>query len=92
MTSSYIGWASSIILLLTLIRQVYSQWKSTETKGVSQWLFVGQLVASCGFAVYSFMLHNWIFLSTNIALVITAVLGEIIYLRNRRRNRQEQRY
>jgi len=87
MISSYIGWTSSAILLLTLIRQVYTQWKSDRIEGVSQWLFIGQLAASCGFSAYSFILHNWVFLSTNIALVITAVLGEIIYLRNRRRGK-----
>jgi len=85
MFTEYIGWTSSAILLLTLGRQVYTQWKSDQVEGVSRWLFIGQLMASGGFAVYSFMLHNWVFFSTNIALVITAVLGEAIYLRNRRR-------
>ena len=46
MTLEIIGWASSIILLLTLIKQVYKQWKDGETEGVSKWLFIGQLFAS----------------------------------------------
>ncbi len=85
MVTTWIGWTSSVILLLTLSRQVYTQWKSEQVEGVSRWLFIGQLTASCGFAAYSLMLHNWVFFSTNVALVLTAVMGEFIYLRNRRR-------
>lgn len=83
-----IGWAASIILLATLIRQVYSQWKSGQTQGVSRWLFIGQVTASVGFTVYSWLLDNWVFLFTNIAILLTAVAGEWIYLRNRRRARR----
>ena len=80
-----IGWSSSLILLITLGRQVYTQWRSGATSGLSRWLFAGQLMASIGFAVYSWMLGNWIFLVTNIAILATALIGETIYLRNRRR-------
>jgi MtN3 and saliva related transmembrane protein len=86
MNKDWIGWASSGILLLTIGRQVYSQWKSQQTEGVSRWLFIGQLTASCGFSVYSLILKNWVFLATNVALLLTAVLGEIIYVRNRQRH------
>jgi MtN3 and saliva related transmembrane protein len=79
-----VGWLASAILLLTLLRQVRAQWKSGQAQGVSRWLFVGQLTASAGFAVYSWMLDNRVFLITNIALVLTAIAGELIYLRNRR--------
>ena len=79
-----LGWVSSFILLLTLIRQVYVQWKSESVAGVSKWLFVGQLAASTGYTVYSFLLHNWVYVCSNIAILLTAVLGEGLYLRNRR--------
>ncbi len=79
-----LGWISSFILLLTLIRQVYVQWKSESVAGVSKWLFVGQLAASTGYTIYSFLLHNWVYVSSNIAILLTAVLGEWLYLRNRR--------
>ena len=84
MATELIGWISSAILLLTLVRQVYTQWRSRATSGVSRWLFTGQLAASGGFAVYSWLVENWVFFVTNIALVVTALLGELIYLRNRR--------
>jgi MtN3 and saliva related transmembrane protein len=87
MTTELIGWISSLILLLTLGRQVYTQWRSEATSGVSKWLFVGQLTASAGFAIYSLLLKNWVFFVTNIALLITACVGEAIYLRNRRRRK-----
>jgi MtN3 and saliva related transmembrane protein len=79
-----IGWASSAILLATLMRQVYTQWKTQATAGVSKWLFIGQLAASSGYLIYSFLLRNWVFLSSNIAILCTAILGEALYLRNRR--------
>jgi MtN3 and saliva related transmembrane protein len=80
-----IGWGSSLILLMTIGRQVFTQWKTGATAGVSKWLFIGQLAASAGYTVYSYLLHNWVFLVSNIALLITAVVGEVIYAHNRRR-------
>lgn len=88
MGADLIGWTASIILLATLGRQVYSQWQSGQTEGVSRWLFIGQVTASVGFSLYSWLLHNWVFLFTNIAILCTAVAGEWIYLRNRRRARR----
>jgi MtN3 and saliva related transmembrane protein len=79
-----IGWASSAILLATIGRQVYTQWKTKSTSGVSHWLFVGQLTASTGFTVYSFMLHNWVYVFSNVALLLTAVAGQILYNHNKR--------
>lgn len=81
-----IGWASSAVLLLTIARQVYSQWRSRSTAGVSKWLFVGQLTASTGYTVYSVLLHNWVYTASNAMLLVTAVIGEIIYVHNRRRS------
>lgn len=83
MIAELIGWVSSLVLLLTLTRQVYTQWQSEATSGVSRWLFVGQLTASLGFATYSWLLENWVFLFTNVALLLTAIAGEVIFLRNR---------
>jgi MtN3 and saliva related transmembrane protein len=79
-----IGWLSTTVLLATICRQVYSQWKSKATAGVSRWLFVGQIVASVGFICYSYQLHNWIFLISNSAMFITAIVGECLYVSNRR--------
>jgi len=84
MGTELIGWASSLILLLTLGRQVYTQWQSGATSGVSRWLFIGQLAASTGFAVYSWLLENWVFLVTNLALLATAIVGEFIFLHNKK--------
>lgn len=79
-----IGWIASAILIATLARQVYSQWRSRSTEGVSHWLFIGQLCASIGFTVYSWMLGNGVFVFTNSVLLLTAVIGQLIYRRNRR--------
>jgi MtN3 and saliva related transmembrane protein len=82
--AEWIGWASSIILLATLVRQVYTQWKTRQTSGVSRWLFIGQVTASVGFTIYSLLLDNWVYASSNIAILITAVAGQMILVRNKR--------
>ena len=68
-----IGWASSFVLLITIMSQTYTQWKTKAVAGVSRWLFVGQLTASTGYTVYSYLLHNWVFLTSNIVLLLTAI-------------------
>ena len=79
-----IGWAAAAILLLTLSRQVYTQWRDRTSKGISRWLFIGQCAASAGFILYSWLLKNWVFVVTNALILLTAVIGEVIFLRNRR--------
>lgn len=81
-----IGWIAAAILLATLGRQVYTQWRDRTTRGVSHWLFVGQLAASAGFVVYSVLLGNWVFAVTNVLLLATAAVGQCIFLRNRARD------
>lgn len=83
--TNVIGWGASAILLLTLARQVFSQWRSRCNEGVSHWLFSGQLVSSAGFFTYSFLVKNYIFLLSNVMLILTAVAGQLIYFRNAKR-------
>lgn len=82
--ADFIGWGASAILIATLARQVWTQWRSRTVEGVSHWLFIGQLCASIGFAVYSWMLGNAVFVFTNSVLLLTAIAGQLIYRRNRR--------
>lgn len=74
-----VGWASSFILLLTLVKQVYKQWSDKTAEGISKWLFIGQLAASIGFTYYSFQTGNWVFTFTNGALTINNVIGIALY-------------
>lgn len=76
-----IGWVSSCVLLLTLIRQVKKQWEDKTSEGLSKWLFIGQLVASVGFTVYSYLVSNWIFTVTNGLLTINNIIGIYLYFR-----------
>lgn len=75
-----IGWASSLILIITLVKQVYKQWKEGKSAGVSKWLYAGQMAASIGFAVYSFLVWNPVFIFTNSLLVINAIVGLMVNL------------
>ncbi|WP_437764137.1 hypothetical protein WME77_40125 [Sorangium sp. So ce764] len=81
-----IGWVSSGVLVLTIGNQVYKQWRSKTSQGISRWLFVGQLAASFGFVIYSWMLQSWVFVATNSLMVANALAGAtIVYLQRRRR-------
>lgn len=71
-----IGWAAAVILLATLSRQVYTQWRERSSRGVSSWLFIGQLVSSTGFIIYSLLLHSWVFVATNVLILIVAAVGQ----------------
>ncbi len=84
-----IGWISSLILLLTIGKQVYKQWQEGSSEGVSKWLFVGQLAASLGFTIYSWLVHNWVFVATNALMLVNAMAGLSLVLYHRRRERRE---
>ena len=74
-----LGWTSSVILLLTLVKQVHKQWRDGTSEGVSRWLFTGQLAASLGFLVYSYLVGNWVFVVTNGLLTVNNIAGIAIY-------------
>jgi MtN3 and saliva related transmembrane protein len=83
-----VGWASSCILVLTIAKQVYKQWKEGSSEGVSRWLFVGQMAASLGFTIYSWLVGNWVFVVTNAVMLLNGLAGLLIVLHHRRRERQ----
>lgn len=91
MGSEAIGWFSSFVLVLTIANQVYKQWKSGTSKGVSKWLFVGQITASSGFTVYSVMVDNWVFVVTNALMLMSALVGIVIVMKHRRAERRTSR-
>ena len=78
----WLGWGASAVLLATLLRQVFVQWRERRTDGVSSWLFVGPITASVGFVIYSWLVDNRVFVVTNSALRLTAIAGQLIYRRN----------
>jgi MtN3 and saliva related transmembrane protein len=85
-----IGWCSSFILVLTIGKQVYKQWQEGTSEGVSKWLFIGQMSASLGFTVYSWLVNNWVFVVTNSVMLLGGLVGLGIVLHHRRRERQAQ--
>ena len=87
MGAEAVGWVSSGILVLTIAKQVYKQWQEGSSEGVSKWLFVGQMAASLGFTVYSWLVSNWVFVVTNALMLCNGLLGLLIVLHHRRRGR-----
>lgn len=88
MGSEAVGWVSSGILVLTIAKQVYKQWQEGSSEGVSKWLFVGQMAASLGFTIYSWLVSNWVFVVTNALMLCNGLLGLLIVLHHRRRERR----
>lgn len=84
-----VGWASSVILVLTIAKQVYKQWHEGSSEGVSKWLFVGQMAASLGFTIYSWLVGNMVFVVTNSLMLLNALIGFGIVLRHRRRKQRQ---
>lgn len=83
-----IGWAASGILVLTIANQVWKQWKSGTSAGVSRFLFVGQVTASILFTTYSWLVHNWVFVVTNALMLVNAIVGLGITRLHKRRAKQ----
>ena len=83
--SEALGWISSTILVITLFTQVRKQWHDNTSKGVSIWLFIGQLAASSGFLLYSILIENWVFTVTNSLTAVAALLGLWIVRMHRKR-------
>src|ERR687884_617469 len=80
-----LGWVSSCILVLTIAKQVHKQWKEGSSEGVSKWLFIGQMSASLGFTAYSWLVSNWVFVVTNLVMLLNGLLGLLITLHHQRR-------
>jgi hypothetical protein len=81
-----IGWIASAILIATLARQTWRQWREPDPRGVSHGLFAGQMAASAGFVIYSWLLHNWVFIVTNTLILLTAGVGQWVMLRAKRQS------
>lgn len=79
-----IGWASSAILVVTITYQVWRQWQTGASEGVSRLLFVGEILASAGFIAYSAHLGNVVFVVTNSVLLLAAIAGLGIVLFQRK--------
>jgi MtN3 and saliva related transmembrane protein len=81
-----IGWAASLILIITIGHQVFKQWREHSSQGVSRWLFIGQMAASIGFTIYSLLLRNWVFAVTNGVMILNGLLGYAITMHHKRRH------
>ena len=84
-TSDYVGWAAVAMLIATLSGQAWKEWRDRVKHGVSKWFFVGQVVTSLLFIVYSAMLGNRIFVVGNVLALLAALAGGGILAYNRAR-------
>jgi uncharacterized protein with PQ loop repeat len=84
-----IGWVASLVLVATIVSQIRRQWREGTSKGVSRWLFIGQVAASAGFTLYSVLVRNYVFIVTNALMLASAVVGLAIVQYHRRHNADE---
>jgi uncharacterized protein with PQ loop repeat len=82
-----IGWSASAVLVVTIASQIFRQYRTGTSKGVSTWLFVGQSIASLGFTVYSAMVGDKVFIFTNALMLVSALVGLGLVLHHRQRGR-----
>jgi MtN3 and saliva related transmembrane protein len=88
--SEAIGWISSAILVATIGKQVYKQYKEGSSEGVSKWLFIGQMMASLGFTVYSWLVGNWVFVVTNAIMLLNGFVGLMIVRYHRKKETENE--
>ena len=86
MSHAIIGWAASVIVLITVVAQIVKQWKSQSSKGVSPWLFVGEIASALLFLWYAIVIHNAVYITTNSLMAIASVAGLAILIWHRRRH------
>jgi uncharacterized protein with PQ loop repeat len=82
-----LGWSASAILVLTIASQIFRQYKSGTSKGVSTWLFIGQSIASLGFTIYSALVGDKVFIFTNALMLLSALVGLSLVLHHRRQGK-----
>jgi uncharacterized protein with PQ loop repeat len=80
-----LGWLATLVLISTLSRQIWKQWKTPESQAVSGWLFLGQMTASVLFTIYSALMGSVVFVVTNSLILLTAVVGQVLSSIQRRR-------
>ena len=89
--SLWIGWSSTVVLLATLLAQIYRQWKIGKADEVSPALFVGQCAASIGFLIYSALVGSVVFIVSNALILAIALAGEVVRRMLMRRQKKPQR-
>ncbi len=82
--SELLGWFASLVLVVTLAHQVLTQWRTGTSRGISVWLFIGQLVASLSFALYATIADNLVFVVTNGLIAVSACVGLAVWLHHHR--------
>ena len=70
-----IGWTASAVLVATIAWQVLKQWREHTSRGVSLWLFIGQITANALFLTYAGMTGDRVFMTANGLLLVTSLLG-----------------
>lgn len=80
-----VGWAAVLVLFATMAGQAWKQWRDRVKHGISKLFFVGQVVSSLLFLLYSALVGDHVFVVGNTLVLTAAVAGGTILWWNRRR-------
>ena len=84
-----IGWAAAAVLVATIASQVYKQWHDETSRGVSLYLFLGQMTANALFLTYAAITGDLVFMVANALLLVTSVIGLSIKIKHGRADRRK---
>lgn len=85
-----IGWAAATVLVVTIAWQVAKQWREHSSKGVSLWLFVGQITANALFLTYAALTGDIVFMVANALLLITSLFGLAVKVHHARKSSSDE--
>ena len=72
-----IGWGSAAILVPAFATQTYRQWcdRHKPVRTTALWFFILIVIGTGGQFVYSWLVHNWVYLVLNGVLLFNNLIG-----------------
>jgi hypothetical protein len=70
-----IGWTAAAILLATLGRQVYPQWRHRTSNVFPSGFLLAKAPHRSGCHLYSWLVESWVFVAKNALTLLTACLA-----------------
>lgn len=73
-----------MVLIITIVQQIRTQVRDQSSRGVSVWLYIGEIISAAGFLTYSILLGITVYIVTNAIMVLSAIAGLAVTIRHRR--------
>lgn len=90
MLKELVGWAASVLLIITFGSQTYMQWKGVRGK-YTLVFFVSAILGTAGNLIYSWLVHNTVFIVLNAALVVNNSVGLGLALAHQKKKKEQEK-